>query len=126
MDEGAFQMLEKVLSPKGPESVEYWHATNGSQGVWENKRPSVEQIRVPGLVHEGSTMWIGADEDSVVGLDYRPRGVENVYVTGACLWPTSGSWNPTLTMVALAQHLADMRIKEKLAQPRKAAAQAGV
>jgi choline dehydrogenase-like flavoprotein len=62
----------------------------------------------------------------VVGLDYRPRGVENVYVTGAGLWPTSGSWNPTLTMVALAQHLADMRVKERLAQPRKAAAQAGI
>jgi choline dehydrogenase-like flavoprotein len=126
MDEGTFQMLEKVLSPKGPERVEYWHATTGSKGIWEHKRPSVEQIRVPGLVHEGSTMWIGTDEESVVGLDYRPRGVENVYVTGAGLWPTSGSWNPTLTMVALAQHLADMRVKERLAQPRKAAAQAGI
>jgi hypothetical protein len=29
-------------------------------------------------------------------------------------------------MVALAQHLADMRVKERLAQPRKAAAQAGI
>jgi choline dehydrogenase-like flavoprotein len=33
--------------------------------------------------------------------------VENVYVTGAGLWPAGGSWNPTMTMVALAQDLAD-------------------
>jgi choline dehydrogenase-like flavoprotein len=122
MDEGTFQALERVLSPKGPGRVEYWHATTGNAGEWLNKRPPVEQIRVPGLVHEGSTMWIGEGEDSVVGLDYRPHGVENVYVTGASLWPASGSWNPTLTMVALAQHLADMRVQERFAQPRKAAA----
>ena len=42
-----------------------------------------------------------------VGLDYRPRGVENVYITGGSLWPTGGSWNPTAAMVALAIHLAD-------------------
>lgn len=61
------------------------------------------------MVHEGSTMFIGDDNepDAAVGLDYRLKGVKNVYVTGASLWPTSGSWNPTLTMVGLAQHLAD-------------------
>ncbi|HLY98904.1 MAG TPA: GMC oxidoreductase [Candidatus Angelobacter sp.] len=120
MDEGTYQSLEKVLSPKGPEHVEYWHPGVGNAGEWRHQRPSVEQIRVPGLVHEGSTMWIGEDKDSVVGLDYRPRGVENVSVTGGSLWPASGSWNPTLTMVALAQHLADMRADERLEVTKKA------
>ena len=59
-------------------------------------------------------MWIGEDQNSVVGLDYRPHGVENVYVTGGSLWPTSGSWNPTLTMVALSQHLADTLTSERV------------
>lgn len=59
------------------------------------------------MVHEGSTLYIGSDEDAVVGLDYRPKGVENVYVTGASLYSVSGSWNPTLTMVGLAQHFTD-------------------
>jgi choline dehydrogenase-like flavoprotein len=122
MDEGTFQALERVLSPKGAGRVEYWHATPGNSGEWRHTRPPVEQIRVPGLVHEGSTMWIGEDRDSVVGLDYRPRGVENVYVTGGSLWPTSGSWNPTLTMVALAQHLADTLASERVEKAKHTAA----
>jgi choline dehydrogenase-like flavoprotein len=111
MDEGTFQALERVLSPKGEQHVEYWHASADGSGEWRPNRPPTEQIRVPGLVHEGSTMWIGDDDQAVVGLDYQLKGVENVYVTGASIWPKSGSWNPTLTMVGLAQHLADILTK---------------
>ena len=110
MDEGTFQTLERVLSPDGPERVEYWHGAP-NDGTWRHRRPGVEQIRVPRLVHEGSTLWIDEEEAAPVGLDYRPKSadgpIDNVYVTGGGLWPTSGSWNPTLTMVALAQDLAD-------------------
>ncbi|MBU9709235.1 hypothetical protein KSP24_20240 [Paenibacillus sp. AK121] len=35
------------------------------------------------MVHEGSTIYIGSDENAAVGLDYRRKGVENVCVTGA-------------------------------------------
>ena len=52
-------------------------------------------------------MWIGKDRGSPVDLDYRFKGVENVYVTGASLWPTGGSWNPTCAMTGMAMHLAD-------------------
>lgn len=106
MDAGTFQMLEKALSPEGSGKVEYWHGSP-EEGVWLSTQPPVEQIRVGGLVHEGSSLWIGKEDEGVVGLDYRPHGVENVYVTGGALWPASGSWNPTMTMVALAQDLAD-------------------
>nr|WP_294934764.1 GMC oxidoreductase [uncultured Flavobacterium sp.] len=111
MDEGTFQMLENALSPLGAQNVEYWHG-EPNEGVWTNERPPVTQRRVGGLVHEGSTLWIGKEDEGVVGLDYRPHGVENVYVTGGALWPASGSWNPTMTMVALAQDLADNLLKE--------------
>ena len=106
MDTATFEVMEKVLSPNGACEVEYWHGSP-DQGTWTSARPSREQIRVSGLVHEGSTLYIGAEDSAPVDLDYRPRGTEGVYVTGAGLWPRSGSWNPTMTMVGLAQHLAD-------------------
>ncbi|CAB4032649.1 major facilitator superfamily domain-containing 8-like, partial [Paramuricea clavata] len=43
---------------------------------WLKDRPATSQIRRRVLVHPASTMWISDD------LDYRFRGVENVYLTG--------------------------------------------
>lgn len=106
MDEATFQMMERALAPKG--NVEYWHG-DPTDGTWTSDRPSVPERRVGGLVHESSTLWIDDGEDGVVGTDYRPHGVDNVFVTGGALWPAGGSWNPTMTMVALAQDLADQQ-----------------
>ncbi|MFY2559442.1 GMC oxidoreductase [Corallococcus terminator] len=117
MDEAAFQLVERVLSPRGAAGVEYWNGTP-SDGDWARGRPALEHRRMPGLVHEASTLWMGEDEEAVVDPDYRPRGVSNVYVTGGGLWPTGGSWNPTLTMVALAQDLADRLAALRLGRHR--------
>lgn len=103
MDTSTFEALEKALCPKGSQ-VEYWHDKSSS---WEASRPPTEQIHVSGMVHESSTMHISEGKDGIVNLKYKVDGVDNVFVTGASLWPTGGSWNPTLTMVGLAQHLAD-------------------
>jgi choline dehydrogenase-like flavoprotein len=105
MDEATFQMMERVLSPAGADHVEYWHG-DPDAGSWSHARPLIPERRVAGLVHEGSSLPIGRP-DGPVGLDYRLTGVENVFVTSGGLWPTGGSWNPTMTMVALAQNLAD-------------------
>lgn len=104
MEQAAFTAVEEVLSGGDASNVEYWH-----DGTWRHGRPA--DVRSDALVHEGSTLWIG-ERDSPVGLDHRLRGSANVYVTGGALWPTAGSWNPTLTMVALAQDLGD-----RLARP---------
>jgi choline dehydrogenase-like flavoprotein len=115
MDQAAFEMLEIALSPRGRSRVEYWHGTPDN-GSWQRARPVPQQRRLPGLVHEASTLWVGEADDGVVGLDYRPQCLENVYVTGGSLWPTAGSFNPTLTMVALAQDLADQLSRRRLKQ----------
>ena len=72
-------------------------------GSWYSARPPADKIRVPGLVHEASTMWISDEDDkkAPVGLDYRPYRVENVYITGVSLWPNGSSWKSTASMVAL-------------------------
>lgn len=102
MDTATHKLLEEAVG----DELEYLH----DEGEWKKDLPTSAQIRAPCLVHEQCTMWIGDDRDPAapVGLDYRFRGVENVYLTGRALWPTGGSWNPTCTMVALAMHLADV------------------
>jgi hypothetical protein len=106
MDDGTFEVLEGILSPRGADRVQYWHG-DPDDGRWLSERPSRQQRRVDALVHESSTLHIGEDDAAPVDLDYRLRGSNNVYVTGGGLWPQGGSWNPTLTMVALAMDLAD-------------------
>ena len=90
-----------------PAAVEYW-IDEGSSGCWQGVRPPRRQVRSHLVLDEASPLWIGEDpSSSVVGLDYRPHGVRNVYVTGAALFPTAGAWNPTLAVCGLAQDLAD-------------------
>ncbi|CAH1667283.1 GMC oxidoreductase [Chelatococcus asaccharovorans] len=106
MDDLTFRALEEVLRPNNA-TVEYWHG-DANSGTWSLDRPPVGQRRAPALVHEASTLWVDAvPGNGVVGEDYRPYNVSNVYVTGGGLFPRAESWNPTFFMVALAQDLAD-------------------
>jgi len=105
MEQRTFQVIENYVGARG--KVEYWV----QKSRWSEDRPAMEDIRGQGTVHEGSMLWISDKNDSPVGLDYRPRNetktLDNIYVTGASLWPVGGAWNPTMTMCALAQDLAD-------------------
>ncbi|MEM6570875.1 MAG: GMC family oxidoreductase [Planctomycetota bacterium] len=57
--------------------------------------------------HHIGTTRMGADPaTSVVDPELRVHGVENVYLAGASVFPTSGCANPTFTIVALSIRLA--------------------
>ncbi|KAG8714109.1 hypothetical protein FRC11_009806 [Ceratobasidium sp. 423] len=111
MDEATFQAIE-IMSGNGNE-VEWWHQPKGdppqSEVGWKETRPGNETIRMEGIVHEAGLLPVGDnpnDSNACVDSNYKLKGVSNVYVTGAALFPTSGSWNPTLTMCGYAQDLA--------------------
>lgn len=58
--------------------------------------------------HHIGTARMGTDpRRSVVDGDGRVHGMENLYVAGAAVFPTSSQANPTLTIVALTLRLAD-------------------
>ncbi|RIX26092.1 GMC oxidoreductase [Amnibacterium setariae] len=57
--------------------------------------------------HIGTTRMGTSPATSVVDADCRVHGVENLWVAGASVFPTSGHANPTLSIVALACRLAD-------------------
>lgn len=58
--------------------------------------------------HHIGTARMGTDPaTSVVDADGRVHGVDNLYVAGSAVFPTSSQANPTLTIVAMALRLAD-------------------
>ena len=109
----------KAMAGDKVKDIEYWHDAKEEKvsvnhqhdrryvlagAGWKQERPPAKMVRVPGLVHETSTLYMSDDleRDPYASVDskYRPRGCDGVYVTGAAIFPTSGSWNrksPTST-----------------------------
>jgi choline dehydrogenase-like flavoprotein len=70
------------------------------------------------LGHSMGTTRMSADpREGVVDRDCAVHGVDNLYVAGGSVLPTSGHANPTLMMLALALRLADT-LADRLAPPR--------
>lgn len=121
MDTATCETIEHLAGD--PPSVQYWHEASST---WQHVRPLKAEIRSPVLVHEASCTPVG----EVLDEDYKVIGCQNVvslahffhidrlmlllqkklthgqFVTGSGIFPTAGSWNPTLTIVAFAQELA--------------------
>jgi len=57
--------------------------------------------------HSGTTRMALDPAHGVVDPDCRVHGVDNLYVLGSSIFPSSGYAHPTLTIVALALRLAD-------------------
>jgi choline dehydrogenase-like flavoprotein len=55
--------------------------------------------------HAGTTRMALDRQDGVVDPNGRVFGVDNLYLTGASVFPSAGFANPTLTIVALARRL---------------------
>lgn len=60
-----------------------------------------------GSHHAGTTRMHVDPQRGVVDENCRVHGIENLYIAGPSVFPTSGSANPVLTIVALALRLAD-------------------
>ncbi|MCK6453097.1 MAG: GMC family oxidoreductase [Alphaproteobacteria bacterium] len=57
--------------------------------------------------HMGTTRMSDDPKRGVVDRHCRVHGIDNLYVAGSSVFPTSGYANPTLTIVAMAVRLAD-------------------
>lgn len=80
-------------------------------GVGRLLVPSVDEIREVvdqgGHHHMGTTRMSETPRSGVVDPDCKVHGVDNLYIAGPSVFPTSGCANPTLTIVALTIRLAD-------------------
>ncbi|MGB5094086.1 MAG: GMC family oxidoreductase [Parvibaculum sp.] len=57
--------------------------------------------------HMGTTRMSADPHHGVVNADCKVHGMNNLYIAGSSVFTTSGTINPTLTIVALALRLAD-------------------
>lgn len=57
--------------------------------------------------HMGTTRMSASPQDGVVNENAGVHGVNNLYMAGSSIFPTSGHANPTLTLLATSLRLAD-------------------
>jgi choline dehydrogenase-like flavoprotein len=57
--------------------------------------------------HMGTTRMADNPEIGVVDQNCKVHGIDNLFIAGSSVFPTSGHVNPTMTIVALALRLAD-------------------
>jgi choline dehydrogenase-like flavoprotein len=80
----------------------------GRGGEWVGTSEELAKAEWVDAYHYLGTTRMGADpEYSVVNADLRMHTVDNVYITGGSVFPTSGCANPTMTIVALSIRLGD-------------------
>ena len=61
----------------------------------------------PARHHMGTTRMSIEPGEGVVDAECRVHGLDNLYIAGSSVFPTSGNANPTLTIIALAMRMAD-------------------
>ena len=90
-------------------------------GVFEYDPASIEveitRYGAYGGHHLGTTRMGTDPRSSVVDADCRVHGVENLFIAGGAVFPTSSQANPTLTIVALGVRLA-VRLRSAAAAER--------
>jgi choline dehydrogenase-like flavoprotein len=94
--------------------VEHTHSLAlefGALGIGRMLRNQEQEAAWPERVrggnhHMGTTRMHDDPKQGVVDRNSRVHGVDNLYVAGSSVFPTSGAANPTLTLIALTLRLA--------------------
>lgn len=95
--------LEDILSKAGAHPV-----------LLERKLYLGKDIPIGGTAHQAGTARFGTDPStSVLDLDCKAHELDNLYIADASFFPSIGSVNPTLTIIANALRVAD-RIKQRI------------
>ncbi len=85
------------------------HVDVAGLGTYVPRTGSFDELGVPSSMahHLGTTRMSDGPETGVVDQNCRVHSVPNLYVAGSSVFPTSGYMNPTLSIVAFAERLAD-------------------
>ena len=101
----ALEITLEYLRDHGARRHEMITDVSGGADSWT--LPPHEGALETGDHHMGALRMSASPADGIVDLNSRLHSVDNLYVAGSAVFPTSGYANPTLTIVALALRLAD-------------------
>ena len=77
---------------------------------WNNKlklsEKNIESLLMDSSHHMGGTIMGTNKNNSFVDKNLQIHGVHNIYICSTSVFPTSGSFNPTMTLCSLAIKLA--------------------
>jgi len=104
---GLVDLLDGELRRLGLGRVERADWLSDPDGGWRTD-PQIGAHPIGGYHHMGTTRMSETSKSGVTNAEGRVHGVENLYVVGSSVFPTSGWANPTLTIVALALRTADL------------------
>ncbi|MBJ7449749.1 MAG: GMC family oxidoreductase [Parachlamydiales bacterium] len=81
----------------------------GHTHFFPNKLYLSQHIPLAGCAHQAGTLRFGQDpRNSVLDLDCKAHGIDNLYVVDASFMPAVGAVNPSLTIIANALRVADI------------------
>ena len=90
-----------------------WQRLNLGEADWELSKDVFEDgdewlANCRDTFHKLGTTRMSVDpDDGVVDRDLKVHGINNLYIASCSVFPTGGTANPTLTMMALCMRLAD-------------------
>lgn len=99
-----------------PKNLEYWW---WSDKHWHSDPPAEGRDDIGTTYHEGGTLFMGKDKESITDTNGKFHHLPNVYVAGPALFPTLGSANPSLTGLTLARRTVDAILLARGIKPPK-------
>lgn len=87
---------------------EIMHKIDPAHHIFPNTIYLSQQIPLGGCAHQAGTLRFGKDpQTSVLDLNCKAHGIDNLYVVDASFFPSIGAVNPSLTVIANALRVAD-------------------
>jgi choline dehydrogenase-like flavoprotein len=111
-------VLDNELRRMGRGRVEQASWLSDSKKEWRSD-PLISAHPIGGYHHMGATRMSEDPRHGVTDSTGRVHAVENLYVVGSSVFPTSGWANPTLTIAALALRTAEL-LSQRIATARAA------
>lgn len=101
------RLIEEYMNARGASGFKILTDLSGGPEHWTFTSSNSSTGLQAGDHHMGAFRMSASPEDGIVDPNLKVHNVGNLYLSGCGVFPTAGTANPTLTIVALALRLGD-------------------